>query len=109
MEILVESSRPSCDEDYVLVYDVGHTGNLKQLDRVCNVKVPMAPLYSSWSKMKLIFNIDDAFTNRGFMAKYQSKTFQIPDHLLQDIHFDGEFCQIVIVIPCMQRCHSLWH
>ncbi len=120
--MMVESSRPTCNEDYVLVYDVGHTGNLKELDRVCNVKVPTsplyspwskkevvhteddtfinrgymdvnvptAPLYSSWSKMKIILNIDDAISNRGFMAEYHSKTFQIPDRLLQDIHFDGK-------------------
>ena len=86
----MESQKPICLQDYVAVYDVRDYGDHKQLGHACSTKFPERPFVSSWNEMKIEMVSDDDFNSGGFMAEYYSKTFQIPNRLLNDITFDGK-------------------
>ena len=86
----VQSRRPNCMEDYVEIYDYGSTGEAKKVAHICNVKKPSGSYSSSWNRMKVRMVSDDAFATGGFMAEYHSKTFEIPNKILEQIKFDGK-------------------
>ena len=84
----VQSITPLCGEDHVIVNDVSEIGDLKQLARLCNVKQPDGPLFSSWNRMRVTMYADQAHSGEGFMAEYKSNTFQLSPELEQEILFD---------------------
>ncbi len=79
----------SCDEDYVLVNDIGATGEARLLEKHCNQKPPTGPFYSSWNKMQIVLVADKEFSAKGFYAHYSSKTFQLPESVRQYIQLNG--------------------
>ncbi len=92
-KIDLESRRPNCGEDYLMIYDVTYDLDLKLIARRCNaVKGEKNIFFSSWNSLKLQMQSDDSVVGSGFFAKYHSKTFQLPPNMEKDIEFDGNIC-----------------
>lgn len=87
--VYVQSKYPECNEDYIVINDVSVGGNIRVIDKLCNVRPPKGAFYSSWNKMQVILHADDATTGSGFKADYTSRTFQLSERMRMDIQFDG--------------------
>ncbi len=75
--------------DYVLVYDVDDIGNLALLGRHCVSSKPRGPHSSSWHRMQLNMYTDTLHNGKGFLAHYDSKTFELPATIVNDVIIDG--------------------
>ena len=71
----VQTSLPSCHQDYVEVIDFSFEGEKKSLGTYCISKIPPPVVYSSWHRMTVEFVSDGEFNAGGFMAKYTSASF----------------------------------
>ena len=90
-DLQVESQRPDCLQDYLLINNIDHSGDVKLIARLCNVKEPSGPLFSSWNKMQIELYSDRGYNGKGFFAEYKSKTFQISGELQAEIDSDGMY------------------
>ena len=88
----VQSPQPTCLKDHVNIYDITKDGDDKLLGRICVAKSLQLQntYYSSWEKMKVVMDADKEFSGAGFLAKYESKTFDLPQNLWNDVVFNGE-------------------
>ncbi len=86
----VQSESPACLEDSLIIQDVSEVGDIKLLAELCYSRPPSASYLSSWHRLQIKMVADQAYSAAGFMAHYQSKTFELPSHLIPSIKFDGK-------------------
>ena len=87
---LVQSPAPSCEKDYLLVYDTTLEGVSKLIDRYCVANMPPTYIYSSWWQMTLEFHADGEHSDVGFFAKYTNISYNSPQLIQDAILHEGE-------------------
>ena len=90
----IESSMPSCDEDYVDVYNIFGDGSRLLIGRYCLEYQPPAFLVANLNQMSVVFSSDGQFAKSGFFAQYSSERYKLPDYISGQIDMSGRYIQI---------------
>ncbi len=101
-ELDIQSQKPVCLQDYLMVYDVSEIGDVKVIARLCNAKPPSGSYFSSWHRMQIFLFADRKFNAKGFLAKYTSRTFELPNELLDYITFNCKY-----IINSIEMCNYI--
>ena len=85
----VESFNYDCSQDYVEVYNVLKDGIEERIGKYCTPVPPPPFVLSGMNRMRVVFTSDEEHSNSGFFARYNTKKYILPDHILRKINTSG--------------------
>ena len=85
----VESSFPTCEQDYVDVYNILDSSR-EIIERYCLEHQPPQFLFSNLNQMDVVFISDGQYSNSGFFAQYSAEQYKLPDYISKQIDKSGK-------------------
>ena len=86
----VESDQPTCDQDYVDVYNIFRDGSKSIIGRYCLENQPPPYLFSNLNQMSVVFSSNAQYSNSGFFAQYSAERYHVPDYISEQIDRSGK-------------------